>query len=274
MNTTNNMDFNTKELETLFKAIGLANDKGENYTARLRKHKQVYDFILHLNKAVSKLSTKREIILVDCACGKSYLSFVANYFFTHVKKRNVKFYCIDYNEHVIAASQKAADELGFTNMEFICNDIFKVDFKVKPDVVYSLHACDTATDMTIAKGVLEDANFIMTVSCCQHTVRDNMKKHGLGSITKHGIYKERMADMVADSMRTLLLESKGYKVSLFEYVPASETPKNIMIRATRIGSVTKKKHSEAMDEYKSLKTIFNVSPKLNTFIEMKSANII
>lgn len=58
----------------------------------------------------------------------------------------------------------------------------------------------------------------MTVSCCQHTVRNQIKKHPLTSITKYGVYKERLVDMIADSMRTLLLESKGYKVNVFEYV--------------------------------------------------------
>lgn len=189
-----NINIETNELKEIFSSIGLANKSGGNYKERLKKHKQIYDYLLHINKAVGKLSRKRELILVDCACGKSYLSFVANYYFTYIEKRNVKFVCIDYNKHVIDASQKAAHELGFKNMEFICNDIFKVDFSVKPDIIYSLHACDTATDMTIAKGILEDAKYIMTVSCCQHTVRKKINKHPLTSVTKHGVYKERLAD--------------------------------------------------------------------------------
>lgn len=270
MNTKINNTLNVKELESIFSVIGLANKSGDHYKGRLKKHKQLYDFIVHIEKALDRLSTKRELVLVDCACGKSYLSFVANHYFTRVQKRNVKFYCIDYNAHVIESSKKAAEELGFDNMEFICNDIFKVKFDMNPDVVYSLHACDTATDMTIAKGIMEDAKYIMTVSCCQHTVRDNMKKHPMGAVTKHGIYKERLSDMVADSMRTLLLEGKGYKVSLFEFVPSSETPKNIMVRATRIGTVSDKAYSKSMQDYETLQNLFNVSPMLLDFLEVRS----
>ncbi len=270
MNNKINNTLNIKELESIFSTIGLANKNGDHYKVRMKKHKQLYDFIAHISKALDRLSTKRELVLVDCACGKSYLSFVANYYFTKIQNRNVKFFCIDYNSEVIDSSKKAAMELGFDNMEFICNDIFKVNFNMKPDVVYSLHACDTATDMTIAKGIMEDAKYIMTVSCCQHTVRDNMRKHPLGSVTKHGIYKERLSDMIADSMRTLILESKGYKVSLFEFVPSSETPKNVMVRATRIGAVNEAKYSASINEYNSLESLFNVTPKLNEFLNRDS----
>jgi hypothetical protein len=128
--------------------------------------------------------------------------------------------------------------------------------------------------MTIAKGIIEDAKFILTVSCCQHTVRESLRNHGLGAMTRHGIYKERLSDMVADSMRTLLLESKGYKVSLFEYVPASETPKNIMLSANKIGTVSPRKSEEKMQEYNKLHDVFNTEPCLNAFVEKRSTHLI
>lgn len=263
-----NINFETNELKYIFSAIGLSNENGANYKQRFKKHEQVYDYLLHLNKAVERLSRKREIILVDCACGKSYLSFVANYYFRNISKRKVKFICIDYNEHVVTASKAAAEELGFDNMDFLCEDIFKVNFQVKPDVIYSLHACDTATDMTIAKGILEDAKYIMTVSCCQHTVRHQMKKHPLTSITKHGVYKEKLVDMVADSMRTLLLESKGYKVNVFEYVASSKTPKNVMVRAVKGGGLSGKNYENSIESYNKLRNMFNVQPKLGDYIDI------
>ncbi len=152
-------------------------------------------------------------------------------------------------------------------MEFICDDIFNVDFKIKPDVIYSLHACDTATDMTIAKGILEDAKYIITVSCCQHTIRNRIKKHPLTSITRHSVYKERLVDMLTDSMRTLLLERKGYKVKIFEYVISRETPKNIMLRAVKVGTLSNKNYEKAIEDYRKLQNMFNVQPKLGDYIK-------
>lgn len=171
----NKIELNRSELEHVYNVIGMNNPKGLSYKEKERKHEQILAFLVHLEKAISKLSTKRELVLVDCACGKSYLSFIANYYFTKVKNCNIKFIGIDYNEYVIEESTSAAKELGYDNMEFICNDIFKVSFNEAPDIVYSLHACDTATDMTVAKGVIEKAKYIMAVSCCQHTIRKNEK---------------------------------------------------------------------------------------------------
>lgn len=261
------MNLDTKNLRNIFSTIGLSNPKGIDYKQRLGKHNQVYEYLTHLNKAMEKLSTKRELVLVDCACGRAYLSFVANYYFTHVKKRKIKFVCIDYNKSVIDSAIKTAKELGFDNMQFICSDIFQVKFDINPDIVYSLHACDTATDMTIAKGILEDAKYIFTVSCCQHTVKKQLKKHPLKSVTKHGIYKERLGDMIMDSMRSLMLESFGYKTRIFEYVAAKETPKNIMLRAQK-GSGGNKNSHKAKDDYEALKKVFNLQPKLEDYLQI------
>jgi hypothetical protein len=258
-----------KDLEALnriYEVIGLSGHKENPNGKRMKKHQQIEAYLAHLAKAVGKLSTKRQILLVDCACGKSYLSFVAYYYLKEVMKRDIKIIGIDYNDHVIKQSKIAATTLGYNNMEFICDDIFNVNFEVAPDIVYSLHACDIATDMTMAKGILENSKYIMTVSCCQHTMRSSMKKHGLSAVTRHGIYKERLTDMVGDSMRALLLESKGYKVEVFDYVATSETPKNVMVRATKIGTVSYKKSQEAMVQYQKLEGIFNANPALEEFL--------
>ena len=258
----------TQALNRIYETIGLCSKEGNPYGKRIKKFQQIDSYLEQLIKAVGRLSKKRQLLLVDCASGKSYLSFVANYYLTEVMGRDIRFICIDYNQHVMEASQKAAEKLGYTNMTFICDDIFKVKLNESPDIVYSLHACDTATDMTIAKGVLEEAKYIMTVSCCQHSVRRSMKKHPLGAVTRHGIYKERLGDMVADSMRSLLLESKGYKVDVFDYVSTSETPKNVMVRAMRIGEVSQRKAEQALKEYDSLESLFHTAPQLKHYISI------
>ncbi len=266
----NNIRIDSAELKAIFSAIGLANKSGVQYQNKLRKNRQVLDYLIHIEKAVSRLSQKRTLTLVDCACGKSYLSFIANFYLTKVLRRKVHFIGIDYNHYVIEQSIKAAHSLSLNNMNFICADIFKVALDKSPDIVFSLHACDSATDMAIAKGIIEKAQYIMAVSCCQHYVRSNMKNHPIKSITKFGIYKERIADMVADTMRSLVLEMAGYQTILFEYVPASETPKNIMIRAIK-GNCRKKRIEQSAADYQKLKEIFQVEPKLMEYINKCSS---
>ena len=186
----NLIDINSEELKSIFAAIGLSNKEGIEYRQRMNKHRQVFDYLIHIEKAVNSLSKKRTLSIVDCACGRSYLSFITNHYLLSVLNEKVEFTCIDYNNHVIEQSKNAAESLGFDNMNFICDDIFNVKLNKKPDIIYSLHACNTATDMTIAKGISEQAKYIMTVSCCQHFVRSHMKKHPLTAITRYGVNKQ------------------------------------------------------------------------------------
>lgn len=264
------IDFETEELRSIYQIIGLSNVKGERYKQRERKDKQIIDYLSHISKVVSKLSTKRELVLVDCGCGRAYLSFVANYYFTEIEKRKVKFICIDHNKDVIAAAKDAAEKLGYKNMRFICSDISKAKLDGKADVVYCLHACDAATDMTIAKGIEANANHILSVACCQKQIKDDMRKHPLTSITKHGVYKERLADILADSLRGLILESNGYKVKIFEFISSSETPKNIMIRAEKISSISHMKRHMLKSEYAKIKDMFHIHSRVEDYLKATS----
>ena len=146
------IQFSSKELKDIFAEIGLANSMGEQNFRRDKKYREVLDYLAHIKKAADKLSRKRELLLVDCVCGRAYLSFLACYYFKQVDKRPVRFICIDYNRDVIGTARRTADSLGRNNMVFICEDILNVRLET-PDIVYSLHACDTATDIAIAKGM-------------------------------------------------------------------------------------------------------------------------
>ena len=261
--------FSTVEYETLLKKTGINNLKGYAYKQKEGKKEQIEGFLKQLYSAAKRLSRKREIIMVDCACGKSYVSFAANHMFTEVYGRKVKFICIDKNPELIENCKRKAEELGFDNMEFLDEDLLNAKLSCKPDIVYSLHACDMATDMTIALGMKSHAQNILTVSCCQHSVRASMRKHPLNQITRHNIYKERLADMVSDSMRALILESGGYKVNLFEFTPVTGTSKNIMLRAVRTGSINADTAASSLASYDSLKRMFNSQPNLINYLKQK-----
>ena len=261
-----NLIFESKEIKEIFVEIGLTNKQGVEYKQRITKQRQVFDYLNQLNSIVRPLSNKRQITQVDCACGKNYLSFLANYYFSEVQKKNICFICIDHNEKLIKDSARIAENLGFTNMEFQCSSIIDARLEIRPTVIYSLHACDTATDMTIAKGILENAGHILSVSCCQKTVHDQLMKHPLKSITRYGAYKTRLADMLADSMRGLVLESLGYLVNIFEFVPSAETPKNIMLKAEK-GSPNENRIRTAIQEYEHLQQVFHINPRLLDYLK-------
>lgn len=262
---TMNLEINLSRLNKLLSQIGLYNPKQEFYTQRERKYQQVYSYIIQIKTALNKLSTKRPIIIVDCGCGRSYLSFILYEYCTNVLSRKINIIGIDNNAELIAKCKRAASELNFIGMKFFDSSLKEFTYNDPVDIVYSLHACNTATDLTIAKGVMLGAQYIFSVSCCQHDNRTHLSRHPLRTITRHMPYKERLVDMIGDSMRGLLLEHLGYRVNLFEFVASEHTPKNILLRA--IKNAAKKQDREvAISEYKKLVDMFHFSVALENLL--------
>ncbi len=147
-------------------------------------------------------------------------------------------------------------------MEFHAVDIkdYKTDKNI--NVVISLHACDTATDMALALGIKLDSDIIIAVPCCHKELLSQYRYDPLKSVLKHGVFKTRFADILTDGMRSLLLEAKGYDVSVVEYISPLETPKNIMIKAIKKYD----ENTDAMDEYMNLMCNFNVYPALYSYL--------
>ena len=265
-----NIIIDTDELKNLYNNIGFTNPDGGNNKERSCKIGQVNDYLTQINSAIKKLSTKQEIVLLDCACGRSYLSFVVYYYFQEILKKNIRIIGVDKNADLILKCRSIACDMGFKNVLFYCNDIMEFKPDMTPDIVYCLHACDTATDMTVAKGILENAKYIMTVSCCQHTSMKQIKQHPLTSITRFKPYKERIAEMVSDSMRALLLERAGYNVDIFEFTSSRNTAKNVMVRAIK-GSRNPVKEEKAEYEYIKLQNTFHIRPAAEQYLQRKNS---
>jgi hypothetical protein len=140
---------------------------------------------------------------------------------------------MDLKKDVIDFCNKTAEELSYTDLSFICGDIAEYEPESRIDLVVTLHACDNATDIALAKAVKWGAKAIMSVPCCQHELFDKIKNNNLEAMLKHGKIKEKISSLVTDSLRGSILEILGYRVQLVEFVDMEHTPKNIMIRAVR-----------------------------------------
>ena len=147
-------------------------------------------------------------------------------------------------------------------MEFLCEDLKQFDCREKIDLLISLHGCDVATDYAIYSGLKHKAGAIVVVPCCHKELARQISSEFLDSILKHGIFKRRFCDVLTDSMRVLLLEMMGYKVSVLEYVSPLDTPKNIMIKAVRTSGY----QQSAKENYLKLKERFQVQPTLETLV--------
>ena len=259
-----NRDYYIKvgKADALLKEIGIMTKDGKVKNDKIRKYNQIDHYVELLEGILDKLPKNNTINILDCGCGKSYLTFVLNYYLTEVKKRKCHFIGLDYSEGVIEASKKMAENLGYRNMEFHAIDINNYVPDKKINVVISLHACDTATDMALALGIRVNSDVIIAVPCCHRELLNQYSYEPFKGILKHGVFKARMADMLTDGMRALLLEAKGYEVSVVEYISPLETPKNLMIRAIK----TKEENDKAMDEYFKLMSSLNVYPALYDYL--------
>lgn len=243
--------------------IGILAKNGKIKNDKIRKYNQIDYFVELMRDLIDEIPQDKEIVIMDCACGKSYLSFVMNFYFCEIAKRKCRFIGVDYSEIVIDASKRIANNLGYKNMTFIQADLCEYTPKENIDVVISLHACDVATDMALALGIRAKAKAIVCVPCCHKDILSQYSYEPFKAITKYGILKARLADTLTDGLRAAYLESVGYKVSMIEYISPLETPKNIMIRAVYTG----KKNSEAAEEYKNLKNMLNVNPAIERFLK-------
>ncbi|GAA0778643.1 SAM-dependent methyltransferase [Clostridium subterminale] len=250
------------EADNLLKEIGIMSKEGKIKNDKIRKYNQIDHYVELLEGILDELPKNKVINILDCGCGKSYLSFVLNYYLTEVKKRKCHFIGLDYSETVIDTSKNMAKNLGYRNMEFHAIDIKDYNPDKKINVVISLHACDTATDMALALGIRVESDIIIAVPCCHREMLNQYSYAPFKSILDHGIFKARMADILTDGMRSLMLKAKGYKVSVVEYISPLETPKNLMIRAIK----EKDEDMDAMSEYMSMMSSLNVYPALYDFL--------
>ncbi|MFZ5352150.1 MAG: class I SAM-dependent methyltransferase [Bacillota bacterium] len=252
------------EANVVLKEIGIMSAEGKVRNDMIRKYNQIDHFVELVDGILKELSHKESITILDCACGKSYLSFVLNYYIKEKLKKNCYFVGLDISEQVIASSKKMAANLGYKNMEFHQINIQNYMPEREIDIVISLHGCDTATDMAIAAGIRYNSEAIIVIPCCQKEILNQYSYEPFKEVLKHGILKARIADALTDGIRGLILEAMGYEVSIVEYISPLDTPKNLMIRAIKKGSRNRKVY----EEYLMLKEALGIEPTLARLINI------
>lgn len=259
-----NRDYYIKasKAQDLLKEIGIMTKDGKIKNDMIRKYNQIDHFVEVVEPLLRKMDSKESIIIMDCACGKSYLTFVLNYYIKEVMKKNCYFIGIDYSENVIESSKQRARRLGYKNMEFIQEDLRTYMPERKIDMVVSLHACDIATDYAISAAIRAKSESMVIVPCCHKELLEQIECETLKPLYKHNIFKTKLNDMLTDSLRSLFIEANGYEVSALEYISPLDTPKNLMIRAVKISD----ENNEARKEYEQIKKIFNVRPTMEHYV--------
>lgn len=245
----------------LLRQIGLLAPDGGFYEDRDGKLEQVADYLGQVRVALRRISRRRTVSILDCGCGSGYLTLLLACLL-EADGRPYRITGVDISGPVIAKNRRVAAKLGLEAVDFQEASILDYRPSYPVDIVMGLHVCDQATDQTIAAGIRLAARYILSVSCCQHTSRRQLRGHGLGAVTRHPVYKERLVDMLGDALRALKLESLGYKVDLFEFTSATHTPKNVMLRAEWLNL----SRPAAQQEYADISRQWGIEPALARYL--------
>ncbi len=234
----------------IFVKLGIFTKDYKVVQSKQDKFRQINRYLEMLDDILKEYHEGDNICIVDFGCGKSYLSFAVYYYLTEIKKLNVKMTGVDLKSDVISDCQRLAKEYGYDGMNFIAGNIndFKSDSEI--DLVISLHACDVATDYVLKQAVENNAKHIFSVPCCQHEVNKQISQSFEPLLLRYGILKERISAILTDAMRCTLLELNNYKVDLLEFVDLTDSPKNLLIRASKSAhspSYLRKKREELDD---------------------------
>ena len=231
------------------------------------KYDQVNEFLKVVAETVGQAGEDagRPFVAVDFGCGKAYLTVALYLYLAHVLGyANAKVVGVDRRGDVIESARKMAASLDVADkVEFIESDIGAYSAE-KVDLVVSLHACDTATDESIAKGVEMRARYILSAPCCQHELQKTIgpqSSQPFAGILRQGILRERMCDILTDAFRAMILRILGYKVQVMEFVSSEATARNIMLKC-EYG--VKPGQPGPVGEYLGLRDYWKVTPWLET----------
>lgn len=218
------------------KALGITDETGRIRDKQQDKWRQINKFVEVLSNLFDKseLRSKERISLIDMGCGKGYLTFAAYDHFKNTRKIDVSVIGVDTKHELVELCNEIAKTCDFDGLSFVVGTI--ADYNVDQiDVLVALHACNTATDDALFKGIEAKADLILAAPCCHQQIRPQIKSpEMLRDVLKHGVMLERFAELITDGMRSLLLERSGYATKLFEFVSTEHTPKNNMLVGTRL----------------------------------------
>ncbi len=227
--------------------LGVMTADGKVHAQKYDKFRQINRFLEFVDDILAEIQAAHEdafpgtpLRIIDFGCGKSYLTFAIYHYLVVKKGLQAEIFGLDLKQDVIEDCTKLASACGYTGLRFACGDI--ADYRAEnagkgapPDLVITLHACDTATDYALAFAIEHGARAILSVPCCQHELNTALGRsapdEALNPLLKYGIVKERFAALATDVLRAETLSAHNYKTQLLEFIDMEHTPKNILIRA-------------------------------------------
>ena len=243
----------------IFALLGMHDGYKRIKPSKMDKYRQVEEFLRLLKPTLdNEVGAQTEISIVDLGCGHAYLTFAVQEYLNSATQK-VKILGVDEREESKRHNDQIANSLG-ADAQFLVAKI--ADTPAQPvDIAIALHACDTATDDSIAWAVKNSAKVIMLAPCCHHDLQAqvDLVPEPWSLLTRHGVVSERLIDLMTDSLRAQILKLLGYRVDIVEFIGGEHTPRNIMIRAVKTGV---KVDPAEVDRYQAMLADWKITPHL------------
>jgi SAM-dependent methyltransferase len=246
-----------------FQALKVMDSQGKVFPTKYNKFRQINRYLEFIRDLLDVFPIDKPLKVVDFGCGKSYLTFAAYHYLHDMLGYQVTMVGLDLKKDVIDFCNQVAKTCYMDDLSFEVGDIGSYQQLSNVDLVFSLHACDTATDLAIAKAVESEAKVILAVPCCQHELFNQIKNQSNPFLLEQGIVKERIAALLTDVARHELLGAVGYKSQIIEFIETEHTPKNLLIRAIK-GEVDRQTHHS---NFLALKQEYGFEHTLETLLK-------
>ena len=236
--------------------LGLTTREGKVTADMQHKFKQIYKYAEIVESLVKPMKFDGTVHIADMGAGKGYLTFALHELLTQRLNFDVDIKGVEIRPDLVLKINEIIKSSGLKGLEFVESSI-EAYHPEKLDVLIALHACNTATDDAIASGIKAGAELIVCAPCCHKQIRQEMERSGkVDAITRYGIFLERQAVMITDTIRALILEYYGYKTQVMEFIEMEHTPKNVLL----VGRRTSKnaKDPKIAQQIKDLKTQYGI----------------
>lgn len=224
-----------EESEEFLIHLGISSTNGKVYQKSEKKYKQVNHYIDSLFPILTTLKNDKENYILDMGSGKGYLTFALYKVLNDQLKKNTRIVGVELRDNLVKLCNEVAEKSNFRQLTFEKGTIQNYKITRQPDALIALHACDTATDEAIYQGIKNKAQFIVVAPCCHKQIRKEMSTNSWNNhpMLQFGVFMERYAEMITDTIRTMLLQIHGYKTKVIQFVSDHHTPKNVMIIAEK-----------------------------------------
>jgi Protein-L-isoaspartate(D-aspartate) O-methyltransferase (PCMT). len=221
------------------------------------KYKQINKYVELLSPYLTEKILSEDCHIVDMGAGKGYLTFALCDYITNTLNKKTNITGVEYRNDLVEECNLIAQKSNFQNLKFIQGTIEKTELE-HIDILIALHACDTATDEAIYRGIKSNSSLIVCAPCCHKQIRKAFDVSNVFSnVVKYGILKERQAEIITDTIRAMILEAFGYKTNVFEFISTEHTPKNVMIVGEK-STISDTKKQQILNEIALLKQMFGI----------------